>query len=54
MKVIKDLVRHMKAELDDAEEYAEDALRYRDSDPKLADMFTKLAKEELVHKSLEH
>lgn len=54
MKKIKELVKHIKSELDDAEEYAENSLMYRDEDPALAEMYMQLAKDELRHKDIEH
>lgn len=54
MKEIKLLVEHIEDELEDAKTYAELALKYKDSNPEMAQLFYKLSGEELTHQAMLH
>lgn len=54
MKIIQNLSDMIEEEIADAEKYATCALKYRESDPVLAETFLKLANEEMTHMSLLH
>lgn len=49
MLMIKDLVEHMREELEDVKEYAEAAMRTRMDDPMLANVYADLGMEEMKH-----
>ena len=42
---IKELVKHIRCELDDAEEYAAAGARYMEEDRQLGEMYMQLARE---------
>ena len=54
MKIIELLSEKIEEETEDAREYAECSLRYRDDDPELSRTFSYLANEELNHVSKLH
>lgn len=54
MKIIKLLVEKIEDEAQDAHEYAELALKYRESYPETADIFYKLSMEEMTHVNALH
>lgn len=54
MKIIKLLEEKIEDEVQDAREYAELALEYRESFPETADMFYKLSMEEMTHVNALH
>ncbi len=54
MKEIQILIDHIDDELDDACTYAKLALEYKESDPNVADTFSRLSGEEMNHMSLLH
>lgn len=54
MKVIKDIVKSIREELEDAEKYAWLAIRSKEEHPELADTYTRLANEEIGHANLLH
>lgn len=54
MVIIKDLCKMIREELDDAEKYAKEYVLTADKDPRLADMFKRLANGELEHANMEH
>lgn len=54
MKLIKQLSEMIEEEIDGAEEYAKDALKYKESDPILAKTFYDLAGVELQHVNMLH
>lgn len=54
MKEIKLLSKHIREELQDAENYAKLALRYKDDDRSLSQAFEKLAGQELDHADILH
>ena len=54
MKEIKELAKRIKEELHDAQEYAEKALEHKAEFPELADVYHRLAKEEMAHADLLH
>lgn len=54
MKDIKLLSKHIREELQDAENYAKLALRYKDDDRSLSQAFEKLANQELDHAEILH
>lgn len=49
MREIKELVEHIHEEMEDAEDYIRLALHYKDTDTKVADVYCRLASEELTH-----
>lgn len=49
MKEIKELVEHIREEMEDAEDYIRLALHYKDTDTRLADTYARLASEEVTH-----
>lgn len=51
MKFIEDMAERMDEEIDGAEEYAEDALRHRESHPTLSKHMHDMAADELRHAS---
>lgn len=54
MKDIKILSKHIREELQDAENYAKLALHYKDDDRSLSQAFEKLAGQELDHADILH
>ena len=54
MLLIKKLCTMIKEEICDAEKYANCALKYKDEDKTLADVFYNLANEELRHMEMLH
>lgn len=54
MKEIKLLMEHIEDELCDAHTYAELALEYKSTAPETADLFEKLAAEEMNHMNMLH
>lgn len=54
MKLIKQLSEMIEEEIDGAEEYAKEALKYKHSDPSLAQTFYEIAGVELEHVNLLH
>ena len=54
MLIIKHIVKQMTEELHDAEKYAEDALKYKTEMMGLADVYYKLANQELEHSAALH
>lgn len=54
MLIMKDLVEEIYEELEGAREYAENALRLRDKDKSLSEMYLGMAKEELGHMNRLH
>ena len=54
MKIIEKLSDMIEEELSDAEKYARCALNYKEENKTLADVFYKLAEEEMVHMNLLH
>ena len=54
MKIIEKLTELITEEMEDAEHYAELALKYKDECPKAADVFHRLAGEEIEHANLLH
>lgn len=49
MKIIKHLVEQITEELEDAEKYAECAMKRKEDHPELAELYHSLAEEELTH-----
>ena len=49
MKIIEKLSEYIDEEINDAMKYARCANAYRDENPSLADMFIRLAEEEMKH-----
>lgn len=45
---------YIREEIADAEKYAKKATEYRDNDRSLADMYSELANQELVHSNVMH
>ena len=55
MKAIKEIVEYICEELEDAEEYAEKALYYKEAgDPKLAETLYTIAQQEVGHINMLH
>ena len=54
MKNIAKLSDHIRDEIEDAEEYIRDAINCKDTDRETADLYCKLAEEELQHMSYLH
>lgn len=54
MKTMKLLMERIDDELQDACDYAKLALEYRDSEPELAVLFSRLSEEEMTHMNLLH
>lgn len=54
MLIIQHLSEMIKEEISDAEKYAQHAVSYRDKDPELAQVFYRLANEELGHMDALH
>lgn len=54
MLVIKKLSKMIKEEICDADKYANCAMKYKDEDKALADVFCNLANEELKHMNMLH
>ena len=54
MRAIKELVRNISAELDDASAYIDQALKYKDEDRDLAEMYYNLSRGEMEHADQEH
>lgn len=54
MLIIRDLMKQMEDELEGAREYAECALKFKESDKELADLYIQLARTELEHHSKLH
>lgn len=49
MRIIKELMEQMSDELEGAGKYIDDALKYKDSDKMLADMYYTMSLQELKH-----
>ena len=49
MKIIKKLIEQMDDELNGAEEYAEGALKYKEKDKILADLYFNMSLQEMKH-----
>lgn len=54
MKLIQELSEMIEEEIEGAEEYAKEALKYKSSDPSLAQTFYDIAGVELEHVSMLH
>lgn len=54
MKQIKMLVKQIREEMCDAEKYAELAIKLKDEDEELSEMYYELSKQEIKHADLEH
>lgn len=54
MKEIKCLYANIRDEMEDAEKYANLALKYKDGDRELADTFENLSKQEVGHAEVLH
>jgi rubrerythrin len=54
MKIIKKLVELIDEELDDSEKYARLALKYKDEDTAMAEMFYSLSLDEMKHMNTLH
>ena len=54
MRIIKDLSKRIKEELHDAEWYAKQALEQKAINPDVADMYHRLAREEVDHADMLH
>lgn len=54
MKIIKELICQIHDEIKGAKEYIEDALKYRDEDRSLADMYNNLSMQESSHIDMLH
>lgn len=54
MKLIKELSEMIEEEIEGAENYAKEALKYKDADPSLAQTFYEIAGVELEHVGLLH
>ena len=54
MRIIKELVKSISEELDDASMYIDRALKYKDDDRELAETYYNLSKSEIEHADIEH
>lgn len=54
MKLIKDLSEMIEEEIDGAEHYAKEALKYKETDPSLSQTFYEIAGVELEHVNMLH
>lgn len=54
MRSIAEIVSHIKEEVRDAEQYALDATKYKDSDMETAEVYASLADQELKHIDMLH
>lgn len=54
MKVIKDIVKNMREEIEDAEKYAWAAVRAKAEHPDLAEVYNRLANAEIEHTGMLH
>lgn len=54
MRQIKELAEHIEEEIHDAHKYIEAALMYKGSDKELAEMYSHLSDDELIHSHREH
>lgn len=54
MKQIKQLIGYIREEIECAEEYATEAMAYKDTDMELARAYHEIARQELVHAEKEH
>lgn len=54
MKLIELLSEHIEDELEDAETYINLALEYKETDPEIAQLFSKLSQEEMTHMDALH
>lgn len=54
MKEIKLLVEHMEEEIEDAKEYAEEAMHYKAKNASLSTTFAELSAQELKHMEMLH
>lgn len=54
MRIIKELVKSIGEELDDASVYIDKALKYKDDDRELAEMYYNLSRAEIEHADMEH
>ena len=54
MQIIKKLSEQIEEELDGAEEYIEDALKYREKHPELARTFYEISVQEMNHVNMLH
>lgn len=54
MKILELLSEHIEEELEDACTYADLAVKYKEDDPELAQLFYKLSQEEMTHMDALH
>lgn len=54
MQEIKEISEHIDEELHDSEKYAKCALKYKDIDPTLAEMYYNLSVDEMKHSNILH
>lgn len=54
MKVIKDIVKNMREEIEDAEKYAWAAVRAKAEHPDLAEVYNRLSNAEIEHAGMLH
>jgi len=54
MKIIKDIVKNMREEIEDAEKYAWAAVRAKAEHPDLAEVYNRLSNAEIEHTGMLH